>query len=662
MLAVFCCLASALFSCALTSADVKSRFFEAENCRREMDRHPEHKQYRSYWLKCINKFMAVYDYDHDGPWAAAGLYRAGVLYQELARYSGRDDDSEEAVDLFRKVTADYPKSAYSDKARSRLSGMTRTPSKRPAVVRRDTARAKTKYFEAEACYKELRHNAARKKYRCYWLDCIQAFYEVYEADPEGPWAAAGLYKAGTLYGELYKYSYKGEDRDEGRRLLRKVVSAFPQSAYRDKAADALDETGTSGVVAAEDTTGGEDLPDDLAPSVSSAVTDTTAAGETVVVKELRYWSNPNYTRVVIDSSGPSEFTHNLLGGDPAGGKPPRLYIDLQNSRLHHELSRQVTIDDNLLKDIRAGQFTPSCVRVVVDIKSFESYKIFSLRDPFRVVIDVSGENGQAAAAATEERKPAGDDTGKTTLARQLGLTVRRIVIDAGHGGKDGGAPGYLRGVHEKRVVLDLCRTLAARIRKELGCEVIMTRDDDNFLTLEERTAIANMKNADLFISIHTNACRGRDAYGIETYILNLATDEDAMRVAAMENSTSRKNISDLQTILQDLMQNAKINESSRLAGYVQGALCGHLKKRYDRINDKGVKQAPFYVLIGAQMPSILIETGFISNREECRRLIDPDYQRQVCDGIVQGIKAYMQQTTLTEFAPPSETTAESNLM
>ena len=391
------------------------------------------------------------------------------------------------------------------------------------------------------------------------------------------------------------------------------------------------------------------LPPDQTPAPEPEAIPATESGETVIIRELRYWSNPSYTRVVIDTTGPVEYTHNLLQGDPGNNKPPRLYIDLDASRLHQELSRQITIDDNLLKDIRAGQYTATSVRVVVDIKSFKGYKIFSLRDPFRVVIDVSGEGGQATTTVAQERQPMVEKSGKTSLAQQLGLTVRRIVIDPGHGGKDVGAPGYLKGVHEKQVVLDLARKLAERIEKELGCEVIMTRDSDRFLTLEERTAIANMKNADLFISIHTNASRNRDANGVETYILNLATDEDAMRVAAMENSTSQKNISDLQTILQDLMQNAKINESSRLAGYVQSALCGRLKKHYGKIKDKGVKQAPFYVLIGAQMPSILIETGFISNREECRRLTDPDYQRHICDGILQGIKAYIDQTTAAGF-------------
>ena len=223
-----------------------------------------------------------------------------------------------------------------------------------------------------------------------------------------------------------------------------------------------------------------------------------------------------------------------------------------------------------------------------------------------------------------------------------------MVIDPGHGGKDYGAPGYHRGVHEKKVTLEIAMRLAKQIKTELGLEVVLTRNGDRYLTLEERTAIANTKSADMFISIHTNASRDRRAYGIETYFLNLATDEEAIRVAAMENATSTKNISDLQKILYDLMQNAKINESSRLAAYVQSATVQHLKnKRYSRVKSKGVKQAPFYVLLGAQMPSILIETSFISNSRECERLVNSKYQTRLAEGIVQGIRNYIKATSPT---------------
>jgi N-acetylmuramoyl-L-alanine amidase len=193
------------------------------------------------------------------------------------------------------------------------------------------------------------------------------------------------------------------------------------------------------------------------------------------------------------------------------------------------------------------------------------------------------------------------------------------------------------------VVLAISKKLAERIRRKLGCEVLLTRKTDKYLTLEERTAIANTEKADLFLSIHANAARNHRAFGIETYFLNLTTDESAIAVAARENATSRKNISELDSILQDLLNNAKINESSRLATYVQHSLIDHLEHRYASIKDKGVKQAPFYVLLGAQMPSILVETAFISNPRECRRLTDPDYQADLCDAISAGVSRYIEE-------------------
>ncbi len=640
------CIAVMMFACASYSGNVKNRFFEAEYCYKQLQDSPDKQQYRSHWKRCIDAFMEVYRQAPSGPWAPAGLYHAGLLYHDLAHHSGRSADRQKAVDIWRQVLRHFPESAYSDKARRKLKSAGAEISSDLKTIRRKTAgKARLKYFEAENCYKRLRNSPRKMKYRCFWKDCIEMFREVYEYAPQARWAPAGLYMAGKLNCELYRHSYKKADQKAGARIFEKIIEDFPESAYRKKAAAALEDIrgkgGRKPAVAKE--TGDKEESYGMQASAG----DVQKSEGPCVINDLRFWSNPQYTRVVVDATQPTDYTHNLLKEDKANGKPRRLYVDLEKSRLHRELSRKVIIDDNLLKDVRAGQFRPDSVRVVIDIKSFEDYKIFSLRDPFRIVIDVSGHKRKVAAGETKGKQAV--PAGQTPLAKQLGLNVRRIVIDPGHGGRDGGAPGYLKGVHEKKVVLDLCKKLAERIRRELGCEVVMTRKTDTFLTLEERTAIANMKNADLFISIHTNACMTKKAHGIETYILNLATDEDAMRVAARENNTSRRNISDLQTILKSLMQNTKINESSRLAGSVQKSLCGHLDRYYSNVKDKGVKQAPFYVLLGAQMPSILIETGFISNRRECRRLIDDEYQRRLCNGIIKGIKAYMKKTKSAVF-------------
>jgi N-acetylmuramoyl-L-alanine amidase len=524
------------------------------------------------------------------------------------------------------------------------------------------ATSKDRYHQAEACYKKLRHSPKKQKYRENWLLCIEKFKGVYRHNPSGSWAPAGLYMAGVLYEELYRRSFKKSDKENAFETYNLIITRYPKSKYRQKAENAI---GRRALKKTQKTTSKKTIPKKVntrypeagiqtktKKSSSAHVRDTkksirAEAGNAEIVG-LRYWSNPNYTRVVIDADNEVSYAHRLLKKDTSINKPQRLYIDLNKSILGKGIKKHILINDNLLMDTRAGQFSSNQVRVVVDIKSFKTYKIFSLKNPFRIVIDVWGKAAKPSSSVRKTDKKR-DKIPAGALAKQLVLGVRRIVIDPGHGGRDYGAPGYLKGVYEKKVALKVARRLRDKIRKKLDCEVIMTRNSDRNLSLEERTAIANTKNADLFISVHTNASRDRRAYGIETFFLNLATDNDAILVAARENATSTKNISDLQSILSDLMQNAKINESSRLAVHVQASLKNHLKKYYSRIKSKGVKQAPFYVLLGAQMPAILIETSFISNPRECKRLVNEKYQDRMCDAIVKGIQAYVRETNPTAF-------------
>ena len=466
-----------------------------------------------------------------------------------------------------------------------------------------------------------------------------------------PGAAAGLYKAGKLYLELYRRSSKKSDQQEAADIFKRIVKQYPKSRYRSKAEKMLSKLPKT---ESKSKTKNKKVAHKKAKFSGKKKTPVTPApppaekkippGKTAVIKGLRFWSNPSYTRIVVDADSEATYTHRLLKKDASIKKPKRLYVDLKNSVLDKNIQKDVSVNDNLLMNIRAGQNTLDSVRVVVDIKSFKTYKIFSLKNPFRIVIDVWG-----SSAEIQKRTEKGSKMINGAIAKQLALGVSRIVIDAGHGGRDYGAPGSLKGVHEKNIVLQIAKRLAKKIRKRLNCEVIMTRDRDKFLALEERTAIANTKNADLFISIHTNAARNKRAFGIETYFLNLATDNESILVAARENATSTKNISDLQTILNDLMQHAKINESSRLADHVQKSLCNNMKKHYKSIKNKGVKQAPFYVLLGAQMPAILIETSFISNTRECKRLANTTYQDRLCEGIVDGIAKYIKESTPAAF-------------
>jgi N-acetylmuramoyl-L-alanine amidase len=632
------------------AASAKSKYFVAERAYLQLKKSESRQKYRDQWLRCIDKYMAVYKHDTRGPWAAVGLYQAGVLYSELYKRSYLQADKNEAVVLFDRVIQHYPKSRYNPKAKQAKSALMRGTQKAPAAA--ETAAARKYYKQAQAEYQHLQKSPSLQKYRDRWMRSIDNYRKAYQADSDGPLAAASLYGLARCYEGLAGKSYLKVDRTQSRKSYEELIRRFPDSPYADKARDAV---GIRTAAVDEDSNGDdvisnviEDSPAPVSPTPSPAMDHEGISGTPAIVEGLRYWSNPRYTRVVIDANQNAVFTYHELKEDPSIGKPQRIYIDVHNSRLGRNLQKVVQINDNLLSDARAGQYASDTVRVVVDIKSFKTYQIFPLKNPYRIVLDVWGVEADKMAAGSSGNKPMPADNSHNVTAsaivKQLALGVRRIIIDPGHGGKDYGAPGYLKGVHEKDIVLKISKRLAAKIEKELDCEVILTRDDDTYLTLEERTAIANTREADLFISIHTNASTDRRAYGIESFILNLATDDEAIRVAARENATSAKNISDLDSILHDLMQHAKVSESTRLASFVHNAMLKEVKKKYSHIRSKGVKQAPFYVLLGAEMPSILIETSFISNPRECKRLVSDAYQERLCRGIVDGVKKYIQET------------------
>ena len=628
----------------------KQQYYRAEKAYATLKKNARHQKYRDKWLACIENYQNVYRLDPSGPWAAAGLYKSGILYLELHTRSYLDADRQEAVDAFQRVIQRYPKSRYTPKSRSQLADLDR-PSARP-----EKSAAARHLNKAHAEYDQLMASAEKQKYRDQWEKCVDYFQVAYRSDTRGPDAAESLYMIGLLFKGLSDKSHREADLDQAIEYFQRVKRDFPGSAFADKAHTEL-VGNVSGTAATIDE--GDPLASIIAGNQNGAAAGMSDASMQqtglVTVQGLRFWSNPSYTRIVIDADQETRFSHRLLKKDPAIKKPQRLYIDLSKSRLGRDIQKFVPINDELLSDARAGQYTGESVRIVVDIKSFKTYKIFSLKNPFRIVLDVWGDDSdrQAAGPSTSPTRPSTGKLPPGAIARQLALGVSRIVIDPGHGGKDYGAPGYLKGVHEKDVVLQIAKRLARKVETELKCDAVLTRTTDRYLTLEERTAIANTQNADLFISIHTNAVRDKRAYGIETFFLNLATDDDAIRVAARENATSAKNISDLETILNDLMQNAKISESSRLAAMVQQEMYLHLKNNFSHIRSKGVKQAPFYVLLGAQMPALLVETSFISNPRECKRLISAKYQEELCDGIIRGIRKYIKETSPTAFIFPS---------
>ncbi len=219
--------------------------------------------------------------------------------------------------------------------------------------------------------------------------------------------------------------------------------------------------------------------------------------------------------------------------------------------------------------------------------------------------------------------------------------IEVIAIDPGFGGNESGPVGCDASAIAKNINLQIAKRVADRIRKEFGHKVILTREIDASLTPEERTTIANTNNADLYISIHVNASENFSASGIETFCLNLTPDKDAIKIAAQENATSTKNIADLQSILTDLMHNAELHESKLLAKTIQENIYRQAKLVYPSLKNRGVKQAPLYVLLASQMPAVVIYTGFITNENECKLLVSQKYQELISIGIVEGIRTFI---------------------
>ncbi|MBN1106582.1 MAG: N-acetylmuramoyl-L-alanine amidase [Deltaproteobacteria bacterium] len=581
-------LAALLFSAAVAEVWGKSLsapeslLRSAGECQKALYKSKEKMKYRHNWLRCIETYRKLAERYPQSEQAVKGLFRAAEMYTRLHAFSGQEQDLDDAMGLYRHLADRYPKHPLADDAQYRIGEI---------------------YYEEKN-------------------DLTQAYVEFLKVDIKFP---------------------HGDMRPKARAMLDKL-SAVLTSKDKQRAGKAEDAS-------------------------SQGLTG---------VQGIRHWSTPSYTRVVIDLERAVQYESHLLKEDPDLKKPRRLYVDLRNTHVSSDINTNIPIGDGLLKAARAGQYTKETVRVVLDINSIGGYKVFPLHDPFRIVIDVKGVEEKGAGdkgekekveKKREEEKPkepekqvakvAPKPEGKIdrtrvrrgirkektpdkslSLARQLGLGVSKIVIDPGHGGKDPGC--FINGkIEEKNIVLGFAQVLARRIREKLGCEVVLTREKDVFIPLERRTAFANMQKADLFISLHINAHKQDDVHGLETYFLNMATDERAVMVAARENATSEKNISDLQKILNDLMLNTKISESSKLAHEVQKGMVGEVKKKFDRVKDLGVKQAPFYVLIGAEMPAILVEMGFITNPAERKRLLSKSYQEILADGILSGIGRYV---------------------
>ena len=520
-------------------------------------------------------------------------------------------------------------------------------------------KARQAYLSAQALESELNEKKEAERSREQYLKVIRAYQRVYLITPHTGYADDALMSIAHLYEAIHDY-------EDATRTLTFLIREYPGTPFKDTAEKDLNRL--------------RGVP----------------LQKTIAVDNIRYWEAQNSVRVVVDLGGEIHFNQGEAKG------PDRVFIDIFPARLNTALNgKQWPVKSGLLQQIRVGQYEPSTVRVVLDVGTVGHVTSFTLRDPDRLIIDIlskevvvdaspSGrgrpDSRQAdgpseglpataapakpasamktpdksadagpSPAASQRPLPEGEakpitpakppNAGPRSLVRSLGLKLSRVVIDAGHGGYDTGSIGPA-GYPEKELVLDVAERLRGLVHMELGAEVVMTRSDDSFVSLESRTAIANQQEADLFISIHANSSQMRAARGVETYFLNFTSSREALETASRENAASERSIHELQDLVKRIILRDKLDESRELARHIQHSMAA----RKGAGADRGVKQAPFVVLIGANMPSILAEICFISNPQEEKVVKTAANRQAIAEALFEGVRSYAESLSGTKTA------------
>ena len=512
------------------------------------------------------------------------------------------------------------------------------------VSGRDREAARAAYSVARRYHDQLLQTSHSSRSRKKYNRAIFLYRKVVDHDPTYGACDDALYAIATLYDEMARRFENDNARHQAVSHYEFLASQYPLTKHRVPALRRAEELKRS----------------QLPATTASAPIDPSVPVELATVSEIRYWSNKDYTRLVIELDREVEFEKHILSN------PQRIFFDLKGTRLKSELiGKTYAVNDVFIKRVRVGANRPGVTRIVLDFEKIQKHTVFALYDPFRIVIDTRGDKQQTHSDPKQERTtrtveaviplktasgkqevatvapviPSPNLHGDWSLTRTLGLKIGRVVIDPGHGGKDTGSIGPA-GLREKDLVLEVALRLKTLLEGRLGTDVILTRSKDEFKPLEERTAIANQQNADLFVSVHANATRNPKVSGAETFFLNFASSADEREVATRENANSQKNIHDLENLLRQIALGDYNAESRDLAQVVQNSLASAMKRDRRTFRNRGVKKAPFIVLIGSNMPSILTEVGFISNPSEEAYLKTEAARDQVAEALYQGIAAY----------------------
>jgi N-acetylmuramoyl-L-alanine amidase len=558
--------------------------------------------------------------------------------------------------------------------------------------------AETLYTRALARERKLRDLAkpTLKQLR----GAVAAYEAIARRYPGSGYTDNALWQGGTLSLLAYDEFGQAADRVKGLRLLAQLRRDYPSSSLIGRAAEIIRERERATPAAAPPSASASRVvppqvaPPQLtvrdlagaAPVGTSHIAPANPARDPIAIRDIKRSELPDGVRLTIEMDREARYHSERLEN------PRRVFFDLKGAAPSATLlDASLKFDDDIVQEVRVGRH-PGATRIVMEMPGAESYSVFTLYEPFRLVVDfkraaagaptplppptgppppvpdpgatagpppavptppkpspalqadspVAKDTSPSASrpAAPSPAPPAANADGKFSLARQLGLGVSRIVIDAGHGGHDPGAKA--NGLSESELTLDVALRVQKLLEKEPGVEVVMTRATDVFIPLEDRTRIANREGADLFLSIHANASRNTKARGVETYFLNFASNPDAEAVAARENAGSGQSMRKLPDIVRAIALNNKIDESRDFAEMVQRSMVRRLSSSNKVVRNIGVKQAPFVVLIGASMPSVLAEISFVTNKQDAALLKTGAYRQQIAEALLDAVVRYQQ--------------------
>ncbi len=466
-------------------------------------------------------------------------------------------------------------------------------------------------FDYAKCREEL---ATRLKTAADYTQAAKRYGAFAARYPKHTLAPKALLQQATILG------IKVNNKADALRVAKKIIAQYPKSKQRETA---------------------EDLVDTLSKATQGTAKQSSPVPE---LTSIVWQGTQEQGQLFIQLTERQEYHYQMVSANPLKKRPAQIHIDIPRAK-RGKIKPKLTFTDSPVLQATTTEGAKG-LQIILDVQSIKSYAVNrASNNRNTIVVDISTKvfHNASVTAGTEKLQRSG-----TTLAEQLGLSVKTIMLDAGHGGKDPGAMG--NGITEQDFTLKMAKKVG-ELLKQKGFTVLYTRSTNEYITLQDRPDIANAKKADLFISIHVNASVDPAIHGLETYYLDIAQTHAAEKVAARENSVTVQKMSDLQFILSDFMLSSKLEESRDLARLTHAAILSKIKSAKMSMSNNGVRAAPFHVLMGAKMPAILVEFGYLSHADEAKNLMSPAFIDAQAQGLVAGIVAYKDK--LAKYSAPA---------